>query len=56
MYRNLLSNVVNNARIAALEITDGMDVERVPQMLASVFDSVIRTKRTLRDLLSRRSD
>jgi chemotaxis family two-component system sensor kinase Cph1 len=55
MYRNLLSNVVNNARIAALEITDGMDVERVPQMLASVFDSVIRTKRTLRDLLSRRS-
>jgi chemotaxis family two-component system sensor kinase Cph1 len=55
VYRNLLSNVVNNARIAALEITDGMDVERVPQMLASVFDSVIRTKRTLRDLLSRRS-
>ncbi len=55
IYRNLVSNVVNNARIAALEITDGMDVERVPRMLASVFDSVIRTKQTLRDLLSRRS-
>lgn len=53
IYRNLLSSVVSNAKLAALEISDGMDLDRVPGMLEAVRDSVARTRNLLRHLLSR---
>jgi light-regulated signal transduction histidine kinase (bacteriophytochrome) len=53
IYRNLLSSVVSNAKLAALEISDGMDLDRVPGMLEAVRDSVARTRSLLRHLLSR---
>jgi PAS domain S-box-containing protein len=55
IYRNLLSSVVSNAKLAALEISDGMDLDTVPGMLSAVHDSVARARRLLRHLLSRQS-
>jgi light-regulated signal transduction histidine kinase (bacteriophytochrome) len=56
LYRKLLASVVSNAKLAALEISDGMELEKVPGMLAAVSDSVARTRNLLRHLLSRQSD
>ena len=50
MMRSLLSSVVQNAQLAALEITDGPDMARMPEMLDSVRRSVARTKRALEHL------
>lgn len=53
LYHNLLSSAVNNAKLAAMEIGDDMDVEAVPGMLDSIQDSVSTTSELLRQLLSR---
>ncbi|TDQ82965.1 PAS domain-containing protein [Dongia mobilis] len=51
IYRNLMSSLVGNAQIAALEITDGLDLDRVPEMLDSVQSSVARSAELLEHLL-----
>lgn len=50
-YRNLLAAVVSNAQLAALEVTDRIDVARMPEMLESVRASVARTAELLEQLL-----
>lgn len=45
--QTLFSAVVENAQLAALEITDGVDLADIPEMLESVRASVARTKRAL---------
>ena len=49
--QNLLSSVVENAQLAALEITDGTQPAAIPALLASVRDSVLRTASVLSHLL-----
>lgn len=51
LYRNLLAAVVSNAQLAALEITDGVDLGRMPEMLESVRGSVSRASELLEYLL-----
>ena len=51
MYQTLLSSVVENAQLAALEITDGVDTARMPELLESVRSSVARTAEVLEDLI-----
>jgi PAS domain S-box-containing protein len=51
VYRNLLATVVGNAQLAALEITDGVDLGRMPQMLEGVQASVARTAELLARLV-----
>jgi light-regulated signal transduction histidine kinase (bacteriophytochrome) len=51
MYRNLMSSVVGNAQLAALEITDSMDLDRMPEMLESVQSSVTRSSQLLSHLI-----
>ncbi len=51
LYRNLLSSVVGNAQLAALEITDGMDLAHMPEKLESVQSSVTRSAELLEHLL-----
>ena len=48
VFRNLLSTVVENAQLAALEIADGVDPSRIPDMLETVRASVTRTAEMLR--------
>ncbi|MFL9824629.1 GAF domain-containing protein [Rhodoplanes sp. SY1] len=50
IYRTLLSPVVENAQLAALEITDGLDTTRMAEMLGSVQASVYRTAEVLAHL------
>ena len=50
-YRSLLSSIVGNAQLAALEITDGVDLARMPEMLESVRASVTRNAELLEHLL-----
>ncbi|EJW12803.1 putative PAS/PAC sensor protein [Rhodovulum sp. PH10] len=52
LYRTLLSPVVENAQLAALEITDGLDTARMAEMLASVQASVQRAAEVLAHLAS----
>ncbi len=47
---NLMSAVVENAQLAAMEITDGLDTARMPAMLESVRTSVARTAEVLDQL------
>ena len=49
--RDLLASLVGNAQLAALEITDGPDLDRVPEMLESIQASVDRTTELLEHLL-----
>jgi hypothetical protein len=49
--QNLLSSVLENAQLAALEITDGADIGHMPEMLDSVRASVARTRRALEHLM-----
>jgi signal transduction histidine kinase len=49
--RDLLATLIGNAQLAALEITDGPDLERVPEMLESIQASVDRTTELLEHLL-----
>jgi chemotaxis family two-component system sensor kinase Cph1 len=51
VYRNLLASVVGNAKLAALEITDGADLAHVPEMLESVRASVNRAAGLLKRLI-----
>lgn len=46
-YRNLLSSVAANGRLAVMEIADNMEVNAVPGMLNGVEDSVARTAKLL---------
>ncbi len=50
-YLSLLSSVIENAQLAAMEITDRADVERMPEMLESVRVSVARTTELLEHLI-----
>ena len=45
-----MSAVVENAQLAAMEITDGLDTARMPAMLESVRTSVARTAEVLDQL------
>jgi len=51
VYRDLLSYLVGNAQLAALEITDGVDVEGMPEMLEGVRKSVTRAVEVLEHLV-----
>ncbi len=51
LFKELLSHVVENAQLAALEITDGGETARMPEMLESVRASVNRTRRVLEHLI-----
>ena len=50
---NLMSSVVENAQLAAMEIADGLDTARMPAMLESVRTSVARTAEVLASALDR---
>jgi light-regulated signal transduction histidine kinase (bacteriophytochrome) len=52
LFRNILSSVVGNAQLAALEITDSMDMVRMPAMLESISHSVHRSAGLLEHLLA----
>jgi light-regulated signal transduction histidine kinase (bacteriophytochrome) len=59
VYQNLLSSVVENAQLAALEITYGVETGRIAEMLESVRNSTLRTAEMLEHLIwhsSRTSD
>ena len=49
-YQAILSSVVENAQLAALEIAEGVEVARMPEMLESVRASVARTAEVLEAL------
>lgn len=51
VYRDLLSSVIENAQLAALEIADGIDLDEVPTMLGNVRTSVGRTAELLEHLI-----
>lgn len=51
VYQNLLSSVVENAQLAALEITYGVEPERIAEMLEGVRHSTLRTAEVLRHLV-----
>ena len=51
MFQSLLSPVVENAQLAALEIADGVEVARLPAMLESVQASVRRAVEVLGHLV-----
>jgi two-component system, chemotaxis family, sensor kinase Cph1 len=51
VFRDLLASVVGNAQLAALEITDGIELARVPAMLESVQSSVDRAAELLERLV-----
>lgn len=50
LYRELLSAIVGNAQLAALEVTDGVDLARVPALVEAVQSSVQRTTQLLEHL------
>jgi hypothetical protein len=47
MYQTLVSTVIENAQVAALEITDSLDMGRIPEMLDSIRSSVDRAAEVL---------
>ncbi len=51
MFRNMLSTIVENAQLAALEIADRVDPAHMPQMLEALRASVSRTAEVLRQLV-----
>jgi two-component system, chemotaxis family, sensor kinase Cph1 len=51
LFRNVLSTIVENAQLAALEIADRVDPARMPQMLEALRASVARTAEVLRYLV-----
>jgi len=55
-YRNLLLSVLNNAKLAAMEIGDDTDIEAVPEMLKAIQSSVSTTDEMLRQLLANYPD
>ncbi len=51
IYQNLLSSVIENAQLAALEITYGVETGRIADMLESVRNSTLRTAEVLEHLI-----
>lgn len=51
LYRNLLSSVIGNAQLAALEITDSMELAQIPAKLESIQASVARSRELLEHLM-----
>jgi light-regulated signal transduction histidine kinase (bacteriophytochrome) len=51
MYREILSAIVGNAQLAALEVTDAVDLGRVPDLVDAVQSSVQRTTQLLEQLV-----
>ena len=51
LYESLLEVVVENAQLAAIEITDGIDVKRIPAMLEGVEASMSRTSTLIGNLI-----
>jgi len=51
VFQNLLASIVENAQLAALEISDSDDPALMPQMLDSVRGSVARSAEVLRQLV-----
>jgi len=51
VYQNLLSSVIENAQLAALEITYGVETGRIAEMLESVRHSTLRTAEVLEHLI-----
>lgn len=51
LYQNLLSSVVENAQLAALEITYGVETSRIATLLESVRHSTVRTAEVLENLI-----
>ena len=51
IFRNILSTIVENAQLAALEIADRVDPARMPQMLEALRGSVSRTAEVLSQLV-----
>jgi light-regulated signal transduction histidine kinase (bacteriophytochrome) len=52
VFRTILASLLENAQLAALEIAEGVEVSRMPEMLESVRASVARTTEVL-ELLAR---
>lgn len=50
-YDTLLSTMIENAQVAALEITDGLDMARIPETLDAVRTSVGRATEVLERLM-----
>ncbi|MBL8671480.1 MAG: GAF domain-containing protein [Alphaproteobacteria bacterium] len=55
VYRNLLATLMENAQLAALEITDGVDMARMQELLESLRISVARSAEVLERLVSHAS-
>ncbi|MET0971444.1 MAG: histidine kinase, partial [Tardiphaga sp.] len=51
VYQTLLASVVENAQLAALEITYGVPPGRIADMLESVRHSMLRTAEVLEQLI-----
>jgi two-component system, chemotaxis family, sensor kinase Cph1 len=51
VYQNLLSSVVENAQLAAFEITYGVETGRIAELLESVRNSTLRTAEVLEHLI-----
>ena len=47
LYRNLLTTIISNAQLAALEITDDVDVDRIPERLDHIRHSAERSAKLL---------
>jgi PAS domain S-box-containing protein len=51
LFKTLLSTILENAQLAALEITDGVEIARMPEMLESIRASVVRASSVLEHLI-----
>ncbi|MFO1057948.1 MAG: GAF domain-containing protein [Dongiaceae bacterium] len=51
VYQELVASVVENAQLAALEVTDGLDLARMPGLLQSIHASALRTAGLLKHLV-----
>jgi two-component system, chemotaxis family, sensor kinase Cph1 len=51
VYQNLASSIVENAQLAALEVTEGVDLGRVPDLLDSIRASAARAAGLLKHLI-----
>jgi light-regulated signal transduction histidine kinase (bacteriophytochrome) len=51
VYQELVAKVAENAQLAALEVTDGLDLSRMPGLLQSIQASALRTAGLLKHLV-----
>ncbi len=56
VFQTLLSTILENAQLAALEITDGVDLAQMPKMLESIRASVDRAAAVLEHLIRREEE